>query len=88
MHTFLNLLIESQFNSFLKLINPFVITYTTITFNHSKSSLCCLGTVRSCQCVLSLGWHEGLVQTHNVMPFGLLNGPATFIAFIHDIDSM
>jgi hypothetical protein len=25
--------------------------------------------------------------TYNVMPFGPVNGPATFIAFIHDVDS-
>ena len=25
--------------------------------------------------------------TYNVMPFGPVNGPATFIAFIHDMDS-
>ncbi len=26
--------------------------------------------------------------TYNVIPFGLVNGPATFIAFIHDVDSL
>jgi hypothetical protein len=25
--------------------------------------------------------------TYNVMPFGPVNGPATFITFIHDVDS-
>jgi hypothetical protein len=31
---------------------------------------------------------DAIKWTHTVMPFGPTNGPATFINFIHDIDSV
>jgi hypothetical protein len=31
---------------------------------------------------------DGIKWTYTVMPFGPTNGPATFITFIHDLDSV
>ena len=31
---------------------------------------------------------DGIKWTYTVMPFGTTNGPATFINFIHDLDSV
>jgi hypothetical protein len=49
MHTLLNPLVESQFESFLKLIILFGITHNTITFNSSESYLMSLRSrIRGC----------------------------------------
>ncbi len=68
MPTFLNSLVESQFDSFLKLIIPF--WYHTLYYYYSSSSSlisCHLVAVRSCHCVLSIGWFEGLLQHARVV---------------------
>ena len=37
---------------------------------------------------LAFQWVDGIKWTYTVMPFGPTNGPATFITFIHDLDSV
>jgi hypothetical protein len=64
-HAFLILLVESQFESFLKLIIPFWHHTLYYYFSTTQSLIsCCLGAVCSCHCILSLGWLEGLVHTN------------------------
>jgi hypothetical protein len=37
---------------------------------------------------LAFQWVDAIKWTYNVMPFGPTNGPATFVSFIYDIDSV
>jgi hypothetical protein len=42
---------------------------------------------RELQEKLAFAGPNAMKWTYNVMPFGPVNGPATFVAFIHDVDS-
>jgi hypothetical protein len=46
-----------------------------------------IGVERESQEKLAFAGPDATKWTYNVMPFGPVNGPATFIAFIHDVDS-
>ncbi len=46
-----------------------------------------IGAERKSQDKLSFAGPNDRKWTYNIMPFVLVNGPATFIAFIHDVDS-
>jgi hypothetical protein len=46
-----------------------------------------IGVERKSQDKLPFAGLDATKWTYNVMPFGPVNGPATFIAFIHDMDS-
>jgi hypothetical protein len=64
MHAFLYLLVEGYLASFLKLIISFLVH--CIYYYHSPSEAviyCCLVAARSSNCILSLGWPTGLVQS-------------------------
>ena len=41
----------------------------------------------SLQAKLTFAGPDATKWTYNVMPFGPINGPTTFIAFIHDVDA-
>ena len=46
-----------------------------------------IGVERESQEKLAFAGPDAMKWTYNVMPFGPVNGPATFIALIHDVDS-
>ena len=46
-----------------------------------------IGVVKDSQMKLAFAGPDATKWTYNVMPFGPVNGPSTFIAFIHDVDS-
>jgi hypothetical protein len=46
-----------------------------------------IGVEAESQDKLAFAGPDATKWTYNVMPFGPVNGPATFIAFIHDVDS-
>ena len=45
-----------------------------------------IGVVKDSQMKLAFAGPDATKWTYNVMPFGPVNGPSTFIAFIHDVD--
>jgi hypothetical protein len=47
-----------------------------------------IGVERELQEKLAFAGHDATKWAYNVMPFGPVNGPATFIAFIQDVDSL
>jgi len=47
-----------------------------------------LAVAKSSQEKLAFQGVDAIKWTYNVMPFGPTNGPATFVTFIHDIDSV
>jgi hypothetical protein len=47
-----------------------------------------IGVERNSQEKLAFANPDATKWTYNVMPFGPVNGPATFIAFIHDANSL
>jgi hypothetical protein len=47
-----------------------------------------LAIARASQEKLAFQGGDAIKWTHNVMPFGPTNGPATFVSFIYDIDSV
>ena len=46
-----------------------------------------IGVKPASQEKLAFAGPDATKWTYNVMPFGPVNGPATFIAFIHNMDS-
>jgi hypothetical protein len=46
-----------------------------------------IGVEEASQAKLAFTGPDATKWTYNMMPFGPINGPATFIAFIHDVDS-
>ena len=47
-----------------------------------------IGVAANSQMKLAFAGPDATKWTYNVMPFGPVNGPSTFIAFIHNVDSM